>query len=57
MSEDRITAERAARIEAAMRAAFEEAELDAAQIERLELTMTNDDNIDTSSPPSPPTPS
>lgn len=37
-----ITAEQAARIEQAMRAAFEEAEVDAAEIERLEPAMTND---------------
>jgi predicted nucleic acid-binding protein len=39
--EHRITAEQAARIERAMRAAFEEAEVDAAEIERLEPAMTN----------------
>jgi predicted nucleic acid-binding protein len=37
-----ITEEQAARIEAAMREAFEEAEVDAAEIERLEPAMTND---------------
>jgi hypothetical protein len=31
------------RIEQAMRSAFEEAEVDAAEIERLEPTMTNDE--------------
>lgn len=40
--EHRITAEQAGRIEAAMRGAFEEAEVDAAEIERLEPAMTND---------------
>jgi predicted nucleic acid-binding protein len=42
LAEQRITDEQAARIEAAMRAAFEEAEVDAAEIERLEPAMTND---------------
>jgi predicted nucleic acid-binding protein len=41
--EHRITEEQAARIETAMRAAFEEAEVDAAEIERLEPAMTNDE--------------
>jgi len=41
--EHRITAQQAGRIEAAMRAAFEEAEVDAAEIERLEPAMTNDE--------------
>ena len=41
--EHRITDEQAARIETAMRAAFEEAEVDAAEIERLEPAMTNDE--------------
>jgi len=40
--EHRITGEQAARIETAVRAAFEEAEVDAADIERLEPAMTND---------------
>jgi hypothetical protein len=40
--EHQITAEQAARIETAMRAAFEEAEVDAAEIERLEPAMAND---------------
>lgn len=40
--ERRITEQQAARIETAMRAAFEEAEVDAAEIERLEPAMTND---------------
>lgn len=40
--EHRITAEQADRIETAMRKAFEEAEVDAAVIERLEPAMTND---------------
>jgi predicted nucleic acid-binding protein len=40
--EHRITEEQAARIEEAMRAAFEEAEVDAAEVERLESAMTND---------------
>ena len=39
----RITAEQAARIETAMRGAFEEAEVDAAEIDRLEPAMTNDE--------------
>jgi predicted nucleic acid-binding protein len=39
--ERRITAEQAGRIEQAMRAAFEEAEVDPAEIERLEPAMTN----------------
>lgn len=38
----RVTEEQAARIETAMRNAFEEAEADAAEIERLEPAMTND---------------
>jgi hypothetical protein len=37
-----MTDEQADRIVAAMRGAFEEAEIDAAEIERLEPTMTND---------------
>ena len=41
--EHRITEEQAARIEAAMRGAFEEAEVDAAEIDRLEPAMTNDE--------------
>jgi predicted nucleic acid-binding protein len=41
--EQRIAADQAARIEQAMRAAFEEAEVDAAEIERLEPAMTNDE--------------
>ena len=40
--EQRITEEQAARIEEAMRQAFEEAEVDPAEIERLEPAMTND---------------
>ena len=40
--EQRITEEQAARIEQAMRQAFEEAEVDPAEIERLEPAMTND---------------
>jgi len=40
--EHRITAEQALRIETAMRAAFEEAEVDAADVDRLEQAMTND---------------
>jgi predicted nucleic acid-binding protein len=40
--EGRITEQQAARIETAMRDAFEEAEVDAAVIERLEPVMTND---------------
>jgi predicted nucleic acid-binding protein len=40
--ERQITEEQAARIEVAMREAFEEAEVDAAEIERLEPAMTND---------------
>jgi len=40
--EHRITEEQAARIATAVRAAFEEAEVDAAEIERLEPAMTND---------------
>jgi predicted nucleic acid-binding protein len=40
--EHRITADQAARIETAMRAAFEEAEVDADEIDRLEPAMTND---------------
>lgn len=40
--EKRITEEQAARIEQAMRQAFEEAEVDPAEIERLEPAMTND---------------
>jgi predicted nucleic acid-binding protein len=42
LAQHRITAEQATRIEAAMRAAFEEAEIDTAEIERLEPAMTND---------------
>jgi predicted nucleic acid-binding protein len=41
--ERRITEEQAARIETAMRQAFEEAEVDAAEIDRLEPAMTNDE--------------
>ncbi len=41
--EHRITADQATRIEQAMRATFEEAEVDAAEIERLEPAMTNDE--------------
>lgn len=41
--EHRITEEQAGRIEAAMRGAFEEAEVEAAEIERLEPAMTNDE--------------
>ncbi len=41
--EHRITADQAARIEQAMRATFEEAEVDPAEIERLEPAMTNDE--------------
>jgi predicted nucleic acid-binding protein len=41
--EDRITAEQAARIEQAMRQAFEDAGVDAAEIDRLEPAMTNDE--------------
>ena len=40
--EHRITAERAARVELAMRAAFEDAEVDASEIDRWEPAMTND---------------
>src|SRR5919198_179696 len=40
--EQRITEEQAARIEQAMRQAFEEAEVDPAEIEPLEPAMTND---------------
>lgn len=40
--EHRITDEQARGIEQAMRAAFEEAEVDAAEIERLEPAMPND---------------
>lgn len=40
--EHRITDEQAARVEQAMRAAFEEAEVERAEIERLEPAMTND---------------
>jgi predicted nucleic acid-binding protein len=40
--ERQITEEQADRLTAAMRAAFEEAEVDAAEIERLEPAMTND---------------
>ena len=40
--EQRITEEQAARIEQAMRQAFEEAEVDPAEIERLEPAITND---------------
>lgn len=40
--EHRITDEQAARIEQAMRAAFEDAEVDRAEIDRLEPAMTND---------------
>jgi predicted nucleic acid-binding protein len=40
--ERQITEEQAGRIVAAMRGAFEEAEVDAAEIERLEPAMTND---------------
>ena len=40
--EQRITSEQAARIEQAMCGAFEEAEVDPAEIERLEPAMTND---------------
>jgi predicted nucleic acid-binding protein len=40
--EHRITAEQADRIEQAMRQAFEEAEVDRDEIERLEPAMTND---------------
>jgi predicted nucleic acid-binding protein len=39
--EHSVTHEQAARIEAAMRAAFEEAEVDTAEIDRLEPAMTN----------------
>jgi len=39
----RLTEAQAARIEAAMREAFEEAEVDAAEIARLEPAMTNDE--------------
>jgi len=41
--ERRLTADQAARIEEAMRATFEEAEVDPAEIERLEPAMTNDE--------------
>jgi predicted nucleic acid-binding protein len=41
--ERRITEEQAQRIEQAMRAAFEEAEVDPGEIERLEPAMTNDE--------------
>ncbi len=41
--EHQLTGEQAARIEQAMRAAFEEAEVDAGEIERLEPAMTNDE--------------
>ncbi len=40
--EHRITDEQATRIERAMRAAFDEAEVDPAEIKRLEPAMTND---------------
>ena len=40
--EHRINEEQAARIDQAMREAFEEAEVDPAEIERLEPAMTND---------------
>lgn len=40
--EHRVTEEQASRIEQAMRAAFEEAAVDAAEIQRLEPAMTND---------------
>jgi predicted nucleic acid-binding protein len=40
----RLTEGQASRIEQAMRAAFEEAEVDAAEIERLESAMTNEAN-------------
>lgn len=40
--ERQITTEQAARIEQAMRDAFEEAEVDPAEVERLEPAMTND---------------
>lgn len=42
--ERQITDEQADRLAAAMRGAFEEAEVDAAEIERLEPAMTNDPN-------------
>lgn len=42
LTERQITEDQAARITKAMRAAFEEAEVDAAEIERLEPAMTND---------------
>lgn len=41
--ESGITAAQAAGIETAMRAAFEEAEVDATEVERLEPAMTNDE--------------
>jgi hypothetical protein len=41
----------AAGIETAMRAAFEEAEVDAAEVEHLEPAMTTEAKDDTSSPP------
>jgi hypothetical protein len=54
--EHRITAEQADRIEQAMRQAFEEAEVDPHETERLEPAMTNAPRIDTCWPPrSPPT--
>jgi predicted nucleic acid-binding protein len=55
--EHRLTDAQAASIEEAMRAAFEEAVVDPAEIERLEPAMTNDPKDGTCSrPPSPPTP-
>jgi hypothetical protein len=41
--EQRITEEKAARIEQAMRGVFEEAEVDAAEIDLLEPAMTDDE--------------
>jgi predicted nucleic acid-binding protein len=41
--EQRITEEQAARIEAAMRGAFEESEVDPAEVDRLEPAMSNDE--------------
>ena len=56
--ERQISAEQADRLTAAMRDAFEEAEVDSTEIERLEPEMTNDRRTATSwRQPSPPNPS